>query len=338
VIVYNGISKKEKKPSWPKEILFFCAGIFAVVFIPALLLLISAGPAGLFYDLFIYPVAVLPPYRSLAFPKLSGGGNAFFNNFPFYYPFIIYLLSGFFLIKQLLAVKGKDLKAGKSYAISVMPALLTGLFLFAQLKNRPDLVHLQPFLIFAVLLQGYLYACIMRLPNRGKYALLAFVFAANILVLAGPVKDELNRLEMPAPQASRLERAGNAAVPADMAAAINFIQAKVPENAYMFVGNTSHDRIIFNNTAFYFLAERKSATKYFSLDPGSAGTPQVQADIIGSLKSRNVAYIVLYAGSDNYREPNKTSISSGCFDLDRYIRGNYAKVWELGVYSVWEAK
>ena len=316
---------------------FYFYGLLAVIIIPLIYFLSVVGPGELYYDLIRYPAFIQPAYRFLNFPDPLGlVKGSFFENFPYYYPFIIYILSGFFLYVVISAKKGfEDLKGR---ALALLPFIFAGILYSVQLKNRSDYAHLEPFLLMAVLLQAFVYLRVFGLSGSYKYGILAVLFTANVLLMVFPGTDIITRLGRHVPEQSVLKRAGRAALNGDMLKAIEFVRSKTTDKDYIFCGNTYHDRIIGNDIMSYFLAERRSATKYFCLDPGSADTPAVQKRIVADLTSKNVKYIMLLSAFEGATEPNKSSVSSGCFVLDDFIKGNFVKVWGSEPFSVLERK
>jgi hypothetical protein len=326
---------KPVKTTWRLlDFKLYLYGLLAVITLPAAYFLIVAGPRELFYDLFIYPAFIQPAYRHLNFPDLLKG--PFLENFPYYYPFVIYSLSAFFMYGAITAKKGE--KNSKYRALALLPFLFVGLLYFLQLENRSDYGHLEPFLCIAILLQAFIYSQPLRSGSAVKYGFLTVLLAANILMLITPAMDVFNELKRQPPQQSALKRAGRAILNGDMQKAIEFVQSKTSKDEYIFCGNTSHDKIIGNDIMSYFLSERRSATKYFCMDPGSADTPDVQKRIVTDLIEKNVKYIILFSGFEGAAEPNKSAVSSGCFELDNFIKANFIKVWSSEPFSILEKR
>jgi hypothetical protein len=122
----------------------------------------------------------------------------------------------------------------------------------------------------------------------------------------------------------------------DLTDATAFIQAHVPENQTIFVGNLQHQQILENNVMFYFLAERASATKYYDLHPGVATTAAVQNQIINDIAKHNTKYVVLW--NNQYKtgkEPNQSQYKSGVNNLDNFIRTNFVQVKYYGDYGIY---
>ena len=105
--------------------------------------------------------------------------------------------------------------------------------------------------------------------------------------------------------------------------AIKYIQSKTKIDDPIFVGNLRHDKLVNNEVMFYFLSERKSATKYYQFEPGFTTTKVVQQKIVSDLIKTNVQYIILYTVSEEICEPNESCKSSGVKELDSFIQNNY---------------
>jgi hypothetical protein len=76
----------------------------------------------------------------------------------------------------------------------------------------------------------------------------------------------------------------------NFADALTNIQAHVPENEIIFIGNSQHEQIYVNNVTFYFLAERSSTTKYYDLEPGVVTTAEIQNQTSTNHRARYKAY------------------------------------------------
>jgi len=116
--------------------------------------------------------------------------------------------------------------------------------------------------------------------------------------------------------------------------AIQYIQERTEPEEKIFVGNVRNDKVVNNDVLFYFLSERKSATKYFEIHPGLTNTYLVQKNIINDLKNNNVRYIVLWDDPLKMVEPNESNKSSGVFLLDNYIRDNYEIIKVIRDYKI----
>ncbi len=101
----------------------------------------------------------------------------------------------------------------------------------------------------------------------------------------------------------------------------------------IFVGAPSHDRLVYNAPALYFLSSRPSGTYYHDLIPGVATKRTVQDRIIAELERSKVRTVVIWKSGLSY-EPNKSSESSGVFTLDHYLRGTFSTARQTSEYEI----
>lgn len=121
--------------------------------------------------------------------------------------------------------------------------------------------------------------------------------------------------------------------PAELASyerAIYYVRSTVPANEPIFVGNTRHDVCLINDILFYYLAERRPATKYTQMVPGCVTERPVQEEIVREIESQRVRCVVLRDSSHDTKEPNLSARSSGVKVLDRYIATHYHLVTQFG--------
>jgi hypothetical protein len=118
------------------------------------------------------------------------------------------------------------------------------------------------------------------------------------------------------------------------AEAIRFVQRIVPPGEKLYVGVTTHDRVLTGDLMFYFLAARHSAVKYHEMIPRLTNTLPVQQQMVEELKKERVKCIVLYSGFDGIRESNASSESSGVTYLDDFIGANFKPIQRFGDYTV----
>jgi hypothetical protein len=115
--------------------------------------------------------------------------------------------------------------------------------------------------------------------------------------------------------------------------AVRYIRDKAPAGEPIYVGNTRHDQTFINNTMFYFLSDRRSATRFVDLQPGIVTTYKVQSEIIEEIKRQKVTYVVLWM-APQATEPNRSSESSGVTILDDFIKANYEQIAGFGKYVI----
>ncbi|HEY1941560.1 MAG TPA: hypothetical protein VGH40_05495 [Roseiarcus sp.] len=137
---------------------------------------------------------------------------------------------------------------------------------------------------------------------------------------------------------AELERARCFVLPDGAAEAIQFIRQNTAATEPIFVGVGRHDKIFINDVAFYFLADRRPATKWYHFDPGLQTSEPIQSRIVDGLARGNVRYVVLYSEFDATEEPNESALSSGVFVLDDYIRNTYEPAATFGYYRILKKK
>lgn len=118
---------------------------------------------------------------------------------------------------------------------------------------------------------------------------------------------------------------------------VKYISNKTKAGDVIFSGSTRHDKIFINDTMLYFLTGAKAATKYWQFEP-MYKNQQHQMDIINDLDRTRPNYIVLWALASISNESNESSISSGVFLLDNYIKERYEPIKKFGNYIVLQRK
>jgi hypothetical protein len=261
------------------------------------------------------------------------------------------------------------------YPASILKIALTsfGILLFFQAMSRYDYIHTVPTSLLTILMGiPLLFSYLSRLGNGFKirrrdnhgsgpyeakeirlailprhritiskkvylqYPLLLLGFVSISIYYLSPINNySVFPLTFPWGCYSSVARASCVLLKSDQEKAVLFIQANTSPEEYIYVGNTRHDRIYINDVGFYFLSERRSATKFSELHPGIATTQIVQELIVRDLTLKNVRWVVLLnrAGS---QEPNESALSSGIFVLDQYIQSAYKPVREFGAYAIWK--
>jgi hypothetical protein len=331
----------------------FAAGAAAIA-LPTAALLLSAVPAGVLWDhLFVYPARLARSLRSLPLPPLwidplmALQGPESRREYltvlldgwiPVYFPLIAYALGGA-VSATLLVRRARGQDPGQSGWGTLWLTLFGGL-LYLQALSRADAIHLMPTSLAAIVLLTAVALWGWRAFGRAPM-LAAMCVSLPLLSISWFWTPALYWAEgiyrgWP-PDCSRpLPRARCMPLRADEAAIAQLVQRLVPPDERIFVGHGQHDRIFVTDTLFYFIADRDSATRYFSLEPGVATTEPVQREIVKELERHRVRIIVLYAPNQPYFEPNESGRSSGVTVLDDYIRSAYQKTWVAGEYSVWK--
>jgi hypothetical protein len=119
---------------------------------------------------------------------------------------------------------------------------------------------------------------------------------------------------------------------------IEYIDAHTSAADTLYVGLPRHDRINIDDNLSYFAAQRLPATKWTHFDPFLQNSLPVQSEMVGDLAKNKPPYIVLDSEFDNDLEPNGSSISSGIYALDDYIRQHYVPAERFGELTVLQMK
>jgi len=219
--------------------------------------------------------------------------------------------------------------------------LIFGVLLFAQALSRYDDIHILPSSIIALLiLISLVDRLLLNLHNLViKYFFLLILTTFVFLYLISPIRGLLYTINNFSPFGcySNIERAGCIYIRGDQEQAVEYIMAHTKDSESIFVGNRRHDLIFLNDIGFYFLSNRRSATKYHELFPGVASTRAIQEEIVHDVVSKNVNWVVLFDEPES-GEPNASSVNSGVHFLDDFIHSKYAPVAEFGSYEIWNKR
>ena len=116
--------------------------------------------------------------------------------------------------------------------------------------------------------------------------------------------------------------------------AAEFVRSNTTPSQTIFVVDGENDKTFANNNAFYFLAARQPATKWYHFDPGLQSSTVIQDQIISDLERQKPQLIVIDTEFDMVEEPNESAKHSGVIILDDYIRRQYTSVAQMGTYQV----
>jgi hypothetical protein len=309
---------------------------------------LGVPPRDLVEDLVIYPLTgyaaaralPLPPLVPDVGPILAGRTSmgqyvtALRGGLRFYFPLAALVVATSVLVA---AARAASRGSAADEARQVAFVCVIGASLLPYAWVRSDIAHIVPAWFPALLLFAWL---IHRLPERGRLRAAGVALAAAwslVFVWGGLVaKAEALReaiggsagVALDPPRGAHIV-AGPEAGP--MQAAIRYVRAAVPPDEPIFVGNARHDSLVLNDVMFYFLAERRSATKYHELVPGVATTAAIQTRIVQDLERRRVRYVVLRA------DPGYVP-GAGADVLDRFIRERFVPLESFGAYGVWRRR
>jgi hypothetical protein len=116
----------------------------------------------------------------------------------------------------------------------------------------------------------------------------------------------------------------------------DLVQARTRPGEPIFVGCSSHRRVIIVPIDVYYWAHRPGATRYMQFDPGLVTSTAGQREMIADLERTKPRIILLFAACI-WDEPND-SMLVGAKDLDDYLSVKYAPGEWLGAFMVWQRK
>jgi hypothetical protein len=307
-----------------------------------------SGVTALWAQMIVFPTTHMRLVRWLPYPTLvpefSGllagdmtmmrAWQSFFAWLQFYLPLTIYGCVILYFADLLLRRRSTV----TSHLFGGLALSAFGLLLFAQALSRYDFIHVVPSTIPATLLFAVLSA-----KAAGQRQRLTALVVPPLLVglvtlyMAWPLATLARHLYQFAPWQchSQLVRASCAPLMPDQQQAVQYLQAQIPPDMPIFVGNQRHDRIFVNDVGFYFLSGHPSATRYSELHPGVTTTRPVQQEIIAELTQKQTQWLVLVNIWDS-GEPNASAQSSGVYDLDEFIHAHYQVATEFGMYQLWK--
>ena len=303
----------------------------------------AAGVGVLYEDLIHFPATIFRAMRHLPVPPLIPNfgkitGMAWNDWLRLYIPLATFAVALILAIRWLF-VRPTPAADRRLIVDPISIALVgTGLGLTVKATSRYHELHALPMTICAVIVaMALIYRIPERLwrsaPFRVGFAGVAFLF------LTSPYLLHFGILAMRSPTSpvvcySSLPRSGCVLVSRDQERVAGYLQANTRPDEYVFIGNSRHDLIFVNDLLLYFLANRRSPTKYTELHPGLATTLPVQQAIANDLAAKDVQWVVMMKSWES-NEPNASSISSGVTYLDDYIRANYRPETAFGNYQVW---
>lgn len=326
---------------------------FSILFIPLILILNSTiGFNTFWYHNFILPKMFINnanDFTSPSFPNFIVGENAFinrlksiylnfFNWIHFYLPIVIYLVAGFMLNKNYLKIKGNKSKSN-IFQLQII-LLIMGIQLYLYAIYRYDYLHMFPTTLFAFIFVPVIIIKIRDLKNkRIKYNVNFTAISVFIFFLLFPFKIYLGWItSYPIFQCnSQIDQSLCFNIDANQEKAVDFIRSKTKPNEFIFVGNKRHDIISENDVGFYYLCNRRCATKYQELVQGLVTTEKIQHEIVDDLNKNNVNYIVVVNMPIKYENYSDLVKNSSIF-LDKFISERFALIKQFGKYEIMKRK
>jgi hypothetical protein len=335
---------------------------FAIVILPPLLYFLSLSSIDPFiHDIIIYPGKYYHRGRNLPFPTIRPKS---LETFSIYLPLVIIPLSFFVSLKSLTSQK---LILNPSTSLQENRKINGFLFAFSLLASIMYLkgfVRISPLHLYLATIPSLFLIAILfqrrfnfRNPLPVIISILAFLsllapFWLSLKEIKGvgvnrlafspglfsPLRDKMplakeTWCKMPSP-ATR----GLCFIPRDSDIHVaEFIDANTTPDDRLFVGLRKHDRIMGNDIALYFFADRLPATRWAHFDPDLQTRADIQQQIISELTLAKPPYIILDSEDEgSYNEPNDSSKSSGVFLLDNYIQENYRLIQTFDNLFIWQ--
>ena len=350
------------------EIGLLIAGALSTTAPVALLLIYSMPLSDLLHPFVVYPLKIYVPTRHLPFPSLTHALAAVWSGeapgvsltalsgvVALYFPWLMAGL-GITLFWNRSKIFASSLGDPTTRFAGFLLALLTLAFSLKTLV-RPHTVHLAHVLVASLILAGMFFAASRAARSTlataaivAVSALMAYapLYSVNAVIgqpgalsmLTTAIRDPTSSAAKAYAYLSRRENGPAAAayfaIDPDQAAAVSFIQTNTSRDDALFVGNSRHDLILVNDVLFYFLAERRPATKFYEFDPGVTTEAPIQAAIIDDIRKACVPYVVIVRLSryEAVREPNKSAESSGETALDEFLRNDFRLVARFGGYEI----
>ncbi|MCS6847383.1 MAG: hypothetical protein RMN52_06675 [Anaerolineae bacterium] len=312
-----------------RAVLPFALGALALVAPAFIFFVVSASPAELIRQLFIFPLTEFPKVRDLPYPKLDWS----VDNVQFYAPFLVYPLA---VMSAVLRARSDADARAQAWGVAMV--VLFGAFGFNQARVRSDTIHTVHFFLCAVVLLPVLlrgFPATAQVPS----AIVASVGAVlSVAAIVNPIAGYIGVIES-RPAAEREQRMtlpiglpGRSFAQQTMAVAT--LQRLTAPDERIYVGLARHDRVFANDAMFYFLAQRPSATRYHELHPGVTNTLPVQQEMVADLERHQVRYVVLTDMFEGANEPNDSARSTGVTLLDEYLAERYRTANVIGPYRI----
>jgi hypothetical protein len=104
---------------------------------------------------------------------------------------------------------------------------------------------------------------------------------------------------------------------------VKLVERETNRDQALFVGCTSHQRIVISPVDLLYLTRRKNATRYVQFDPGTVTSLEGQKEMIADLERTRPPLAVLDPGCFR-KEPNASQIP-GASLLDAYLAAHYVR-------------
>jgi hypothetical protein len=317
--------------------LLYAAGL-AIPTLPVAVWYASTSALGdFFFDIVYFPMDFYARTRSLPFPPLNTLRLSTVREFAVYLPIVIWVVAAISLFWRDAPMQAAETRDTR-WAVGQLLVLAPALYVKGLVRVSP--IHMAPSIILSVIL---LFVTATPRDHAGRLArgsvAVAFILTAICTVV--PLRGALSQLAENVRWVSGPGRRSCEAPPglnrircfeigAERTDAARYVQQLTKSDDYIFVGAGRHDKIFLNDIAFYFVAERLPATKWYQFDPGLQTSASIQSDIIAELKDKRPPVIVLETQWDSVMEPNDSALSSHVVLLDNFISQAYRVVKTFG--------
>lgn len=340
----------------------FAAGASLLVLPVAGMLAWVIPAADLYHDLVLMPLEVYPQVRSLPFPTAgeflghlrARDAPAVLASIAVVAPAIL-VLAGLAIQFRRAALRRTRSDAAWAHdrVIWLLLALTAAFCLKGLVRVEP--LHMLPALVLAVVslaaIAGRAAPALHELRRKPLAATALMSGSALLLVGAGALSASLwptlHKLMREGLQSSSFAaQCRSAPTPQLRCFRLDPLRTEVlaevlrrtdPGDA-IYVGAGRHDKLFVNNVELYFLAARRSPTKWHDLHPGVQTTQAVQREMIAEMTADPPALVALSSEWDELQEPNASRHSSGVHLLDDYLRRHYRPVARIEHWTLLEPR
>ena len=348
---------QQQWPAWLqalRRIAWFALGLFLVVVPMAVMLFTTVPLPDLYFSLIHSPATIYPDVRSLPFPGLETLRNGLdqplmLSELAVYLPFLAVALA---TVLEYRALR-RGRKAGQTVHAQLLQgrALLPLLVLTCLLFTLKGLVRVSPIhMVQSIVLGLVLLAAVSGQIDWRRSAdrltavpafLLVVALSLPVAALGGQwllngarellysEENLITRCRQPV-----LPRMRCVSSDADSISAARYIMRHSPDHARIYVGAGRHDKLFLNPVAFYFMAERHSATRWHELHPGIQTRATVQAEMVAELRADPPYFVVLDSRWDHVREANASQHATGATLLDAHLQSHYAEETAFGAIRI----
>lgn len=302
---------------------------FPVIFITFLVFFLYDNHAlkDALVSLFIFPSEYIAradiPFPEFCFNPIMifHRGSLFIKNNQYYVPILICAAGALMIIIKVISNRRLD-----KNSISLITVLSLAIFYLQQIIIRTDIPHLAS----ALPPSAILFAAILGIATDGnllykKIRLGVLVLVSSFIGLLIYIATEsyIKETYVKAFIKKTIEPVtfdrGTLYLPDDgrdtVVSLVDYVKNHTTKEDMIYVGNTDHSVNEFNQYhVLYFLSNRLPGVKYYELSAGLQNRPEIQKEMIESLKRNKVKMIIL-------RSYGKDSTAPG--PLDRFIRENY---------------